>query len=1021
MLMIIILFLGAYSLINLRQEENPEAEINVMIVTVLYPGSSASDVEINAVEPIERKIDEINGIDHYTSLSLEGRASIILELDSDVANVRTVKDEVYRKVSLNNIPELPSEVEDIIITDINPKLKDVISFVVYPKDSVGVSDSELYDYSKALADELLRIDGVSDVRKSGWREREIHVEVNPEKAKKLDVSLTQIVNSVRTRNVRSTGGTLQSLSDEKTIVTISQFEDPLDVRDVIIRSNFAGKRIRVEDLADVFDTFKETSTKITVNGKTGVLLQMVKKENADIVETVENVKEYMENRNGLSNSRFEFDVVRDSSLGIKSLLKVVESNAILGFILVALVLLIFLDRKTAFWTAMGLPISLAIVFTYMMLADMSLNRISLIAIIAVIGMLVDDGIVIAERIFEKKREGLSAMQAAKEGVASVISPVIVSILTTIVAFLPMLTIGGVMGQFIRVFPIVVTAMLLASLFEATLMLPNHLGHGKVRRIKKANWFDPVKKLYGKFLKTALRFRYIVALIFVGIFIFSFIISKDTIKNFVLMPSTESEQINIDLEAAEGISLERMTELSTEIERIVLKTVPAGALVSTKATIGKHEGGFMSNKGQYENWSTVTINLSPVNEREISAGQIVIKLKKAINRDKYPHFNKLLIAERRHGPPMGEPVDVKIIGDDFEESELLMADLTNFIRSLDGVKNVQNDVIDGKKEINVVLRYERLAELGLTAQDVAQTVRIAYDGMIATSIETGDELLDFRVKVDDSFQKDEAYLLSLSIPNNKGRLIRLSDVAYLEEGVGKANVNHYDGERSIALSAKVDNDVITSAQANMKVREYYKSVAEKYPNTRVELEGEAKRTQETLGDIAFAYFLAIMLIFTVLILLFKSVTQPILIIMVIPFGIIGALVAFTLHGMPLSFMGLIGIVGLSGVVVNDSVIMVDFINKIFREKNSDDKKLAIASIIDGAKERLRPVLLTTITTVAGLLPTVYGFFGNSEMIVPVAMAMAYGLIFATTLTLVFTPSMYMIHNDIKGLFSSGKRG
>ena len=1021
MLMIFVLIIGAYSLMNLRQEETPEVEINIMTISAIYPGSSPSDVEINAVEPIERKLATISGIDHYTSLSLEGKAIISLELDSDVADIRAVKDEIYRNISLSSIPELPPEVENIHILDFNPKLKDVISFVIYPKDGMGVTEAELYDYSRDLADELLRVDGVSEVRKFGWREREIHVEVNPEKAGALDVSLIQIVNSIKTRNIRSTGGTLQSLSDEKTIVTISQFENPLDVRDVIIRSNFTGKRVRVENLADVFDTFKETSTKVTVNGKTGVLLEIVKKENADIVETVDNVREYMEGRNILSNSRFDFDIVRDRSIGIKSLLGVVQSNAILGFILIIIVLLIFLDRKTAFWTAMGLPISLAMVFTFMMLTDMSLNRITLIAIIAVIGMLVDDGIVIAERIFEKKREGLSALQAAREGVASVISPVIVSIVTTIVAFLPMLTIGGIMGEFIRVFPIVVTAMLLVSLFEATFMLPNHLSHGKIRKIKKANWFDSIKNGYGKFLKLALRFRYIVALLFVGLFIFSLSFSKETISNFVLMPSTASDVIHVDLEAAEGTSLERMTELTTEIERAVLKNVPDDALVSTKATIGKHEGGFLGSKGEYEHWSTITINLTPINDRDISAGQIIKQLRKVINKDKYPHFEKLLLAEKRHGPPMGEPVDVKIIGNDLEKSKLLMIDLAKFLRSIDGVKNVRSDIIDGKKELEVVLRYERLAELGLTAQDVAQTVRIAYDGMIATSIETSDELLDFRVKVDDSFQKDEAYILSLMIPNNRGRLIRLSDVAYLEEGIGKGNVNHYDGNRSISLSAKVDNKIITSAQANMKVLEYYKSIAEKHPGIRVEIEGEAKSTKETLGDVVFAYLLAIILIFTVLILLFKSVTQPIQIILVIPFGIIGALVAFTLHGMPLSFMGIIGIIGLSGVVVNDSVIMVDFINGIFRKKQSTDKKVVITSIVDGAKERLRPVLLTTITTVAGLFPTVYGFLGESEMIAPVAMAMAYGLIFATTLTLLLTPSMYMIHNDIRGLFSSKKRG
>ncbi|MFP4460302.1 MAG: efflux RND transporter permease subunit [Candidatus Zixiibacteriota bacterium] len=342
-----------------------------------------------------------------------------------------------------------------------------------------------------------------------------------------------------------------------------------------------------------------------------------------------------------------------------------------------------------------------------------------------------------------------------------------------------------------------------------------------------------------------------------------------------------------------------------------------------------------------------------------------------------------------------------------------------MKKVDGTYNIQDDIFKGKTEMKISFHYKELAKLGLTVQDVAQTVRTAYDGMIATSIETGDELLDFRVKVDDSFQKDKAYLLSLKIPNKQNRLIRLGDVAYIIERKSMANIAHYEGERAISVNAKVDEDKITSAQANLMLQDYFETFNDNYPKAKLEFEGEAKQTKETLGDVAYSFGLAILLILFVLILLFKSPTQPLIIIAVVPFGIIGALVAFTLHGMPLSFMGIIGIVGLSGVVVNDSVIMIDLINTIFKN-NKGDRKSVIENIVEGASERLRPVLLTTITTVAGLLPTVYGILGVSDMIAPVAMAMAYGLIFATTLTLLFIPSLYMVNNDIISLFGFGKR-
>ena len=1014
MCVLFILLVGGYSMLQLRQEEMPDADLATMNINVIYPGASPSDVELNALVPIERKLAEINGIDGFTSIALENRASISVQIDDEIGDTKAVKDEIYRQISLSSIPDIPSEVEDIIIVDINPKIKNILSIVVYPSEGQDISEAELFDYAYDFADDLNRIEGVSEITKTGWREREIHIDVDPVKARNLDLSLNQIVSSIRARNIRSTGGTIQSLTNEKTIVTIGQFEEPLDVGDVIIRSNYSGQKVRIKDIAKIRDDFKESSTRVSVNGKQGVVLGCKKNEHADIVETVANIKAFLENHESMNSEKFTVEIVKDSSLAIISLLNVVKSNAFVGFLLVALVLLIFLDRKTALWTAFGLPISLAIVFIYMYYSDISLNRISLIAIITVLGMLVDDGIVIAERIFHNKQIGMKPLDAVRKGMSEVIAPVLVSITTTIVAFLPMLTIGGPMGKFISIFPIIVSAMLIASLFEATLFLPNHLATPLKKKKTGKDWFTPVKNVYKAFLKRVLRFRYVVVIFFIILFGLSIKMSQDTIQNFQLMPSRSSNLLFIDLEASQGTSLDKMTELTTELEKVVVKTLPEDVFLSAQSTIGKHEASFFAAQTEYENWSTITINLTPVNERKVTAKQAMKLLKKQITMKKYPEFTSMKFRKQGRGPQTGSAVELKLIGDNPEQQEALLTEMQEFLNTIKGVKNINTDLIDGKQELAIVFKYEKLAEMGLTVQDVAQTVRTAYDGTIATSIETSDEKLDFRVKVDNNYQRDDKYLLSLRIPNSKGRLIRLADIAYIQEKIGKANINHYDGDRAVTLSADVNAEIITPAQATKSAFDHYKTISKNYPKMTVEISGESKETKETLGDLLFAYIIAILLIFAMLVLLFKSVSQPFMVMFVVPFGIIGALIAFTLHGLPLSFMGIIGIIGLSGVVVNDSVIMIDFINGIFRKNKSRDK--VIEAIVDGAKERLRPVLLTTITTVAGLLPTVYGFLGESELIAPVAMAMSYGLLFATTLTLIFIPAVYMVNEDIQRLFS-----
>lgn len=1018
---IIILFIiaaGFFSIQNIKKDVFPLSDIDTMVIYISFPGASPSDVELNAVIPIERALSAITGIKEYSSYSIENNATIYAYIDTEVEDKKAIKDEVFRTITTNNVQDLSPDVEAINIIDINPKLMSVLNVAIIPK-SEKFSEKDLYSKADKLEKKLLKLSGVSEIRKSGYRDREIHVNIDPSKLERYYVSLNEVVQSIQTRNIRNTGGTIQSLQKDENIVTIGQFKDPMDVKDVIIRSNFAEDKVTINDLANVDDSFKDRNVLVRVDGKPAVSLAIVKKESADVMKTITGIKSFLnKNETNLNKGDFNVKIIDDKSESISALLEVVVSNALIGFLLVLLILVFFFDIKTSFWTAFGIPVSLLMVMTFMNATEQSINMISLGAIITVLGMLVDHGIVISEIIYEKKSNGESALSAAVSGVTAILPPVLVTTLTTIAAFIPMLAVKGMMGKFIYIFPIIITATLIASLIEALFILPSHLAHIKHKKTSEKKWFIYLQNYYRKSLNFALRFRYIVILIFILLLSLSIFISRNTINNYVLLWDDSADAVFINFEAPEGTRLLETEKMTMDLLPKISKIIKKDELIAINTNIGHHTVKRMSSKGNRENWAQYLIFLVPKSERERTASDIIQALRKEINPKKLKQFDKISFKERVIGPAPGDAFDLKIIPyDDFESGKKLSGEIIKYIKSLDGVKDVRDDQEKGKDEIVINFNFARLAALGMDVSSVAQAVRTAYEGSIATSIQTKNSRLDFRVKIDDNFKRNKKFLSNLIIPNKQNTLIRLKEIATFGKAQGNAVINHYNGDKVITISAGVDGNKLTSRQLAKMVKQNFINYKDKYPEVDILFGGEAKETSDSIGDLTTAFLAALIFIYLILVLLFKSLSQPIIVLLTIPFGLTGALAAFTFHSIPLSFMGIIGIIGLAGVVVNDSVVMVDFINSL--KKTSNDTSLMKKNIIDGAVQRFRPVILTTVTTVAGLLPTVYGIGGDAQTLVPVVMAMSYGLLFATLITLFFIPSLYMINSDISAINIKGK--
>ncbi|MDX9801945.1 MAG: efflux RND transporter permease subunit [Spirochaetia bacterium] len=1038
-ILILILLIGIFSFLNLNQDIFPSTDMNTMIIDINYPGASPRDSEINAIIPIEEQLSMIPGITDTVSLSVENGGTITVYLDQDLSDVKSVKDQIYREIGTATEGVTP-EVEKINIIDVNPKMMSVYSFGITAEEGSGITEKALIDYALLLEEKIKRVQGVGEVKTGGVAEREIKINVNPYSLKEKYVSLNEIIKSIENRNIRATGGTLQSVQKEQSIVTIGQFDDPAEVGQVIIRSTFERPALRIDDIANVEDSFKKQAVLVRVNKKPGITFSIVKKEDAGVVTTVDNIKQFLEKEKKSLPEGIILNNIDDRSLSIRSLLSVVASNAVMGFVLVFIILLIFLDFRTAFWTAFGIPTTLLMLFVFFGIMDYSLDLITLGAVITVLGMLVDHGIVIAESIYSYRKKGYEPVEATLAGVKEVLSPVVITILTTIAAFLPLLYISGTMGKFINVYPVIISAALILSFLEAVFILPGHLTHVKKKKVKeiiadaepaaepdrktdnepdteRKTGFDRFSEMYRKLLLVLLNFRYLILLFFIFTLGLTLYLSRDNIKNFVLMWDNTADAFFVNLETPAGTSLEATSEKTALIEEVVSKVIKKDELYSTKTNIGHHNVKKINSQGNHTNWSQITVYLVPQAERSRTVEDIMKAVNKEIKQQQIKGFEKILFAKQSIGPSASGLVEIKIAGSSAETRKKVSDEIETFMNSYPGVLDLETDQKPGKEELKVDFNYSELAKLELDVASVAKAVKTAYDGTVATSFQTENEKIDFRVQIDENYRRDVKFLQGLLIPNAKGRLIRLDQIAAISSGSSPSIINHYNGDRVITITSRVDRNLTTANMVTSAVKSEFNSISEKYSGIRLIIKGEAEETSKSIADLGFSFVIAIILIYFLLVLLFGKIEQPLIVILTIPFGIIGALLAFVFHNMPLSFMGLIGMIGLSGVVVNDSVIMVSFINKLMKESAAGTAKLK-EWIAEGAKQRLRPIILTTVTTVAGLLPSVYGIGGDVKSLVPVVMAISYGLIFATIVSLFLIPSLFLIVRDIKNIFTGG---
>lgn len=1011
---LLVILAGIGTLSTIKRDTFPSVDFGEVLIKTRFPGASPEEVELRVSKLIETQIQGISGIESIRSWSIENYSVVGVVLDPDEPDQDEIKTKIRETV--NSITDLPAELlEKPTIQDLNTS--------IFPVIEVGLTGDvpyrELQQYAKYFEKLLKDIDGVSNIDRYGFRAREVSIVVDPEKLNQYQLPIENIIGAIQKRNVRSSGGSFESYTSSQNIVTLAEFASPQELNEVIVRTGFSGPAVRMKDVSIIKDDFEEAQQFARMNGKKTISFVISKTESADIVGTVDAVKKLIENESKSLPDGMKLEYSHDGSKYVKNRFSIVSVNGAIGLILLFTVLAFFLQIRVAFWVAMGVPIAMLGTIFLLPIFDVYLDSITLTAMILVTGIVVDDAIVVAENIYRHYESGKSPIDAAVDGLQEVIKPVITTIATTIVAFLPMFFMPGNLGMFVFVIPLTVTLALIVSFLEVFIALPSHLAQGfsevkaKTKTSKNEEGFKKIAEKYENWLIGVLKKRYLVISIFIGVLMVSLFFASQKM-DFVLFPPDDAQDVQIFIELESGSSLQATSDKLVEFEKI-LEELPKNELSSYVTRIGSQGDLVLSEN---ENAAFIKVALTPFNKRKRDANEIVDSLRQRF--ESIQGVREYYFEVDNGGPNVGDAVDVIISGGNNEIRVRLADDIEKFLSQQKGVRDLSRDDVRGKNELRLKLDYDMLARSQLTVADVSRNVRIAYDGEVVTSVTYDDEEVDFRVIYPAYIRENADALNQLLVANANGKILRLGQVAEFETAPGPANVSRYKGSRSIEITGDIDPEKTTSLEATNAMLAHFGDLKD-YPGMRISVDGQAQESQKSFNSLMLIFGIAVIGVYGLLMLLFDSLAQPALVLVTLPFAVIGVIIALAAHGKPFSFLAILGIVGLIGIVVNDSLILVNHINDLIK-KQKIEKGLAylsgesvLALVAKGSSDRLRAIILTSVTTVAGLMPLAYGIGGADAYMTPMALSLGYGLLLATPLTLILVPSLYLFGEDLQRIF------
>jgi multidrug efflux pump subunit AcrB len=998
LLTLFVLGAGIATYFRMHRELFPEFSRQAVQITTQFTGASPEEVENLITAKIEEEMTDLDELDEMLSISQEGRSEILLKFQPETDMNRALNDV---RAALDDVTDLPGEADD-------PQVREVKSTfpVITVSLAADIDEATLRDMAKDLRDELRRIPGVATVRILGIREQQIWVEVDPARLEQFGMSLDDVRAAIAAHNQNVPGGTLKTPRGEILVRTLGEAAGAEEVERIILRSVATGTPLTVADLAIVHETFEEPTTIGRWGGRAAINLVVIKERTGDAIDIAASVRALVEEVRDRLPETVTIGVYNDFSVFIRNRLNTLRLSGAIGLTIVLITLWVFMRARIAFLTGLGIPFAMLGGIVLMSLYGISLNMISLFSLILVLGLLVDDAIVVTENVYRYVEQGMDPRQAAMQGTAEVAWPVVATVTTTIAAFLPLLLIPGTMGVFLAPIPVVVTFALLASLLQALVVLPSHLSDvitpayaQRVRR-REVGWLTRARSVYGTLLAIAVKWRYVTAVL---LLCFTILLGTTAWYRipFVLFREFESSQFMINLETSSAAKIEDTLEVAKRAEQVVLN-LPPEELRSVATNVGitfldVHRAEWGPNLGQ------LLVELEEDRRRTVDA--VIADLRGGMAD--IPGITKIQFLKTQTGPG-GPAIEARIVGAEIPVLRRLADEVKGFLRGIPGVRDVRDDFTEGKEELQITLLPEARA-LGLNLGQIARQVQQAFLGVEASTIQRRDEDVPIVVRFPQAARRSLETVAGMKITLPSGEKVFLRDVARLESAIGTSKIRRDDQKRTITVLADVITREANAFQVAQRLKREFADVSSSFPGYRVVIKGERQEAEESVAALPQVSLIALLLIYFLLGSLFKSFIQPLIVMAAIPFALDGVVIGHLIMGEPLSFLSTMGLVALSGVVVNDSLILVDFINRARKEGTPRDE-----AILKSGVARLRPVLLTTVTTVGSLVPLAFFASGQAKFLSPMAISVVWGLSFATILTLILIPCLYAMLDDLEAL-------
>ena len=1015
-IMLLIIIFGCMGLFNLRKTFFPERSAKIILVDAIFPGASPLEIEQMVTLKIEDNIDGITGIKRITSKSLENTSNIIVEIENDASNQVVLQD---IKNAIDRINSFPDEMESPSISlmeDLNP----AISFAINGQ----VTLSQLKKTAEEIEDDLKGMDGISKIRISGYPVEEMEISVRENDLKKYNLSFLDLHQAISSENIDITGGTIKSKEENYKIRSNNKNYDANKIAEIVVKK-IDQRIIKIKDVANVKRIWKDVSNRKFYNNIAGVVINVFNTNNEDISIVAGKSRAYIENFNKI-NKDVKADIIQDNSIVIEQRIALLTKNGVIGFILVLLILTLFLHPSLAGWVAVAIPISFAGMFILASFYGITLNVISLFGMIIVIGILVDDGIIIAENIYQRYENGEDRINAAINGTLEVLPAVFSAILTTIVAFSLFFMLEGMLGDFFPEMGFVVIGTLIFSLIEGVLILPTHIAHSKaLKGIKPSDRInkiinkttDILNRVKTKYYAPVLRFTLKNPLTVILLFICSFAItisamSAGLIKSTVF-PNIEGENIIVNLKFEAGSSEEKSIKWINYIEdkiieknKLISKDFNEGVSLvkAIEKTFGNNQAAdqWTMASAQSSEKSYLNVLLVPSEERSIGTSEITNYFKDAVGE--IPGAESLTFDIES---PFGKAISIALFSENNDELLSAIKILKDYMISLNVMKNIESSDQKGLKEIKLKLK-NKAYQLNLSTAQIMNEIRNGFYGFESQRLQIGTNEVKIWIRYNEQ-DRNSIYDLENMRINVLGNNYLVGDLVDINIERDLISIDHLNGKRSVQIDAdllnpKIDNPIVITSNVEEFINSNIKTI---YPSIKHSIEGQIRSQSETGESLMLSGPIILILMLTIILFTFRSILQTFAVFVLIPFGFIGVGWGHFIHDFQLSMFSYFGMIALIGILVNDSLVFISKFNKNMKDGLKFEEALTATGL-----SRFRPIILTSITTIAGLAPLIFEKELQAQFLIPMAIAIAYGLILATLLTLIFLPAFLKITNKIR---------